>query len=151
MRVVERFVTSASPDVVWRILAAVERWRDWTPTILEVKPLTDGGLQIGARYRVTQPKLWPAVYEVTECVPNKAFTWAQKFPGGEMIADHRIAPRNGQTEVELSFCSKGLLANIISMAFSKTIRDYVATEARSLSMQCESGTGLANGTGIAST
>jgi hypothetical protein len=138
MRTVERFVTAASPDIVWQILADVERWRDWTPTILEVEPLTDGGLRIGARYRVTQPRLRPAVYEVTQCIPNEAFTWVQRFPGGEMVAEHRMAMRNPGTEVDLLFCSKGFLANVVSAMFSKMIRDHVATEARSLRQRCES-------------
>ena len=137
MRTVERFVTAARAELVWRILADVEHWPNWTPTVFEVKPLSQAGLRVGARYRVTQPKLRPAVYEVTECTPNQAFTWVQKFPGGTMIADHRLAPRDGGTEVELSFTSSGVVANLVSMMFSKLIREYVATEARSLKRQCE--------------
>ena len=137
MRTVERFVTAARPEVVWRILADVEHWPNWTPTVLGVQPLSQTGLRVGARYRVTQPKLRPAVYEVTECTPNEAFTWIQRFPGGTMIADHRLAPRDWGTEVELSLTSSGLFANLLSTMFSKLIRDYVATEARSLKRQCE--------------
>jgi uncharacterized protein YndB with AHSA1/START domain len=137
MRTVERFVTAARAELVWRILADVEHWPNWTPTVLEAKPLSQSGLRVGARYRVTQPKLRPAVYEVTECTPNQAFTWVQRFPGGTIIADHRLAPRDGGTEVELSFSSSGVVANLVSMMFSKLIREYVATEARSLKRQCE--------------
>ena len=137
MRTVERFVTAAPAELVWRILADVEHWPNWTPTVLEVQPLSQAGLRVGARYRVTQPKLRPAVYEVTECTPNRAFTWVQRFPGGTMIADHRLAPRDGGTEVELSFTSSGLVANLVSMMFSKLISEYVATESRSLKRQCE--------------
>jgi hypothetical protein len=54
MRTVERFLTSARLDTVWRIVADVEHWHDWTPTILEVKPLTDGGASQGA---LEAPKL----------------------------------------------------------------------------------------------
>lgn len=138
MRTTEQFLTAAPPAVVWQVLADVERWRDWTPTILRVEPLDAGGLRMGARYRVVQPGLQPAVYEVTACIPDRVFTWAYKLPGGAMIADHRIAARNGQTEVELSFRSKGLLAGIAGMLFSRTIRRLVATEASSLKRRCES-------------
>lgn len=137
MRVLERFVTKASPETVWQVLADVEHWRDWTPTVVEIKPLTDNGLKVGARYRVTQPKLRPAVYQVTECIPNEAFTWTQKFPGGTMIADHRITSNGHGTEVELSFRSQGILGNLAGKLFSKMIADYVATEARSLKARCE--------------
>jgi len=138
MQVVEKFITTAPPDTIWKVLADVEHWPHWTPTVLEVKPLGNPELRVGAQYRVTQPKLRPAVYEVTECTANQAFTWVQKLPGSAMIADHRLVPRNGATEVELSFASKGLLADLVSMILAKLIREYVATEARSLQRKCES-------------
>jgi uncharacterized protein YndB with AHSA1/START domain len=137
MQTVERFVTSASAEMVWRILADVERWKDWTPTILEVRPLTHEGLRVGARYRVTQPGLKPAVYEVTDCTPNQGFTWVQRLPGGELIAGHRIQTRDGMTEVEHSYSSKGPSANIAVMLFSKKIRESVTTEAQGLKERCE--------------
>jgi hypothetical protein len=138
MRVVQNVITAARRDDFWQVLADVEHWCDWTPTVVEVKPLSDGGLKVGSRYRVIQPKLRPAIYEVTECVPNKAFTWVQRLPGGTMTAEHRLSSHDGATEVELSFTSKGLLANIVGKIFSKTINDYVATEAKSLKSRCDS-------------
>ena len=137
MRVVQNFLTPAGPDTVWQVLADVEHWRDWTPTVVEIKPLSNKGLTVGARYRVVQPKLRPAVYQVTECVPNLAFTWVQKVPGGEMIGDHRLSPRDGATEVQLSFATKRLFAHILGEMFSKSICDYVATEAKSLKSLCD--------------
>jgi carbon monoxide dehydrogenase subunit G len=137
MQVVQRFTTPARPDVVWQILADVEHWRDWTPTVIDIKPLGNPGLTVGARYRVVQPKLRPAIYAVTECVPNRAFTWVQKLAGGAMIADHRLSSQDGATEVELSFRSRGLLANLVSKMFSQIISDYVATEAKSLKSRCD--------------
>jgi len=137
MRVAERFDTPAGPDIVWGILADVEHWREWTPTVTEIKSLSQDGLKVGARYRVVQPKLRPSVYEVTECVPNQRFTWMQKLPGGGLIGDHRVSKSNGATEVELSFRSEGLIANVVAGLFSKLISGYVATEARSLKSRCD--------------
>jgi hypothetical protein len=128
MRVAQRCITSARPDIVWQVRADVEHRRDWTPTVVESKPLSNEGLTVGARYRVVQPKLRPAVYEVTECVRNQAFTRVQKLLGGAMIADHRVSPSVGGTEVELSCTSQGLSANIVAKLFSKSIGDSVATE-----------------------
>jgi hypothetical protein len=137
MEAVERFVTSASAETVWRILADVEHWRDWNPAILEVKPLTDDGLRVGARYQVTQPGLRPGVYEVIGCVPKESFTWIQKLLGGDLIADHRVAIRGSMTEVELSFSSRGLWAAMAIMPFSQKIRQSVSAEARSLKERSE--------------
>jgi carbon monoxide dehydrogenase subunit G len=137
MRVVERFATSASPAVVWQILADVEHWSEWTPTVVEVRALGNTGLSVGARYYVVQRKLRPAIYEVTECIPNHRFKWVQNFPGGALVADHCLSSRDGTTEVELSFVSKGPLANVVASLFYKMIRRYVATEARCLKNRCE--------------
>ena len=132
MQALERFVTSAPAEMVWQTLAGLEHWKEWNPTIVEIVPLTEEGLRVGARYRVTQSGLRPGIYEVTHCTPNESFTWVQKVPGGELIADHRIASKDGATEVELSFCSKGLSAHLVTMLLSSKIRDYVAREALGL-------------------
>jgi len=137
MRTVQRFVTSARPEHVWSILADVEHWHTWTPTIVEIKPIGTEGLRAGARYRITQPKVGASIYEVTECTPNHGFVWVKRLWGGAFVADHRIAPLNTGTEVELSFRSTGLVAHVASMLFSNLIREYAATEASSLKQRCE--------------
>jgi Polyketide cyclase / dehydrase and lipid transport len=137
MRTVEMFVTSAPVETVWGILADVKNWNAWTPTILEITLLSGGGLRVGARYLVNQPGLKPAIYEVIRCVQNEAFAWVQKLPGGQLIADHRIASRDGATEVELSFASEGLSAHLACALFSKKLRQFVAMEARCLRQKCE--------------
>jgi len=54
--------------------------------------------QVGAKYRVVQPKRRPAAYKVTQYVPNRQFTRVQRFAGVAMIADQRIAPDDGSNE-----------------------------------------------------
>jgi hypothetical protein len=158
MQTVERVIVHASPAAIWQVLSDVERWPSWTPTVLSVEPLTveplrvqppgsnghnaasnGHGLKVGARYRVTQPKLRPAVYEVTECAPHQAFTWIQKAPGATLIADHRLTASDGSgTEVELSFSTEGLFGSILGGIYSKRIADSIRTEARALKQHCES-------------
>ena len=138
MQTIERVVINASPAAIWQVLADVERWPTWTPTVLSVEPVTRDGFRVGAKYRVTQPKLRPAVYEVTERVPHQVFTWVQKAAGAKMIADHRLTAFDGSgTEVELSFSTEGLLGALLGSMYSKTIADYVKTEAKSLKQHCE--------------
>jgi Polyketide cyclase / dehydrase and lipid transport len=138
MQTIHRVIVQASPEAIWSVLADVERWPTWTPTTLEVHPLTPGELCVGARYRVTQPKLRPGIYEVTDCTPGKAFTWIQKIPGGTMVADHRLTAADSTgTEVELSFATEGLVGALAGRIYGKLIADYVATEARSLKTHCE--------------
>jgi len=138
MQTIHSVLVRATPEAIWSVLADVERWPTWTPTVEQVEPLTPGGLRAGARYRLVQPKLRPAVYEVTECTPHKAFTWIQKAPGATMVADHRfIASDPTGTELELSFATQGLLGGIVGRMYGKLIAEYIATEARSLKEHCE--------------
>lgn len=139
MRVVETFETTASAETVWQVLTDLDRWKDWTPTILEIVPLGERSLEAGARYRVTQPGLKPAVYEVSASVPNENFTWMQKIPGGSLIASHVIRATGESTEVELAFYSEGWAATVVATFLSRKIREFVATEARGLKAQCEGG------------
>ena len=137
MQVVETFSTAAKPEAIWQILADISHWKDWTPTVLDIIPLNAENLQVGARYRVSQPEIKPAIYEVTACVPNEGFTWVQKISGGGLFASHTIHVKDGSTNVELSFFSKGLLAAAAATFFSSKIRKLVSTEARSLKEKVE--------------
>jgi uncharacterized protein YndB with AHSA1/START domain len=138
MQTMERVVIKASPTAIWEVLTDVERWPMWTPTELSVEPVTRDGFKVGAKYRVTQPKIKPAIYEVTERIPHEAFTWVQKAPGATMIAEHRLTAFDGSgTEVELAFATKGLLGALAGSLNAKLIAEYVKTEAKSLKQHCE--------------
>jgi uncharacterized protein YndB with AHSA1/START domain len=138
MQTVERVIIKARPADIWQVLADVERWPTWTPTVLSVEPVTRDGFKVGAKYRVTQPKLRPAIYEVTERVPHQVFTWEQKSLGASMVAEHRLTAFDGSgTEVELAFATKGLVGAIAGGMYSKLIAEYVKTEAKSLKQHCE--------------
>lgn len=138
MQTVERVIIKASPADIWQVLADVERWPTWTPTVLSVEPVTRDGFKVGAKYRVTQPKLRPGIYEVTERVPHEVFTWQQKSLGATLVAEHRLTAFDGTgTEVELAFATKGLVGAIAGGMNSKLIAEYVKTEAKSLKQHCE--------------
>jgi hypothetical protein len=145
MQTIHHLIVRANPVDIWSVLADVESWPTWTPTMLQIEPLTSGGLRVGSRYRVTQPKLRPGIYEVTECKPGHAFTWVQKAPGATLVADHRFLASDATgTEVELSFATQGPLGGILGRMYGKLIAEYIATEARSLKEHCEAVTREAN-------
>jgi hypothetical protein len=145
MQTIHSVIVRTTPAAIWNVLADVERWPTWTSTMLQVEPLTPGALRVGARYRVTQPKLRTGVYEVTDCTPHKAFTWIQKVPGATLVADHRfIASDSAGTELELSFATHGPLGGLLGRMYGKLIAEYVATEARSLKSHCEAAAREAN-------
>ena len=66
---------------IWPIMAGVEQWHTWTMSISRVKRLDNGPFGVGSRAMVFQPKLPPALWKVTECVPEHHFTWVSANPG----------------------------------------------------------------------
>ena len=60
---------AATPDAVWSVLGDVEKWPQWTPSILTVERLEQGAFAIGSTARV-KPKGFPeSLLTVTEYAP----------------------------------------------------------------------------------
>ncbi len=121
---------------VWRVMADVTRWPEWTPTITAVT-LLDGPLRLGARARVEQPRLRPAVYTVTEFTEGRAFTWRMRAPGVTGTATHVVTPTAEGCEVRLAVTFSGLLGGLVGRLAGPLTRDYIRQEAEGLKRRCE--------------
>lgn len=128
----------APPRVVWNIMADVEHWPKWTPTVTSVTKLVPGPLGLGMAARIIQPKLPPAVWRVTEIHDGRDFTWVNGTPGLRVIGSHKIQPTPDGCRVTVSIRFAGLLAPIIGRLFRRLNEDYLATEARGLKARSES-------------
>ena len=82
----------APPEKVFAVLCDVERWPEWTSTMTGVERLESGPFAVGSSARVRQPRLRPAVWQVTEFENQRNFTWAARSPGLCMTAGHWIEP-----------------------------------------------------------
>lgn len=130
--------TIAAPaDLVWRTVADVEKWPEWTPTMREVRREDGGDLRKGSVASVQQPKQPLRTWTVTELTPGRSFTWASAGRGLRLSADHTVTTDNGTTVVELTFSLAGPLAPFASLLAGKAIREAVDTEAESLKRWCE--------------
>jgi hypothetical protein len=56
---------AAPPERVWAVLADLERWPEWTASVTSVELARARSARRGDPGRVSQPKLKPAVWEVT--------------------------------------------------------------------------------------
>jgi uncharacterized membrane protein len=124
---------------VWAVLVDVERWPEWSPTVTSIERLDPGPLALGSRTRIHQPKLRPAVWQVTEL--NEAqgvFTWAAKSPGILVTARHLVAATGSGSKAILTTEFSGFLAPLLMRPLRELNEQYVTTEAQSLKKRCES-------------
>jgi len=128
---------NAPPQRVLAVLCDVERWPEWTSTVTHVQRLDRGPFAVGSSARVLQPKLRPAVWQVTELDANCSFTWVTRAPGVRMTAGHYVEAQGDGSRAALSFEISGLLGPIISRLYRGLIQQYVATEAQGLKRRSE--------------
>lgn len=128
----------AAPEQVWAVLADVERWPSWTPTMTSVRRLDVGPVGMDSASEVRQPKLPRNVWRVTRFEPGRRFEWAASAPGVTTRADHRIEPLAGdRSRVTLEIKSTGALAGVFRLLLGSLTRRYVDVEAASLKKHCE--------------
>lgn len=128
---------ATSPEGVWRVVADVEHWPEWTASILRVKRLTPGPFGVGSRARVHQPKLPPAWWRVTEIVPGRHFTWVSHAPGVCVTARHVVEATAGGSRVTLSICYEGWFGTLLALLTHGLNERYLALEAKGLKDFCE--------------
>ena len=134
---VERIAISAPPARVWQVMADLEAWPQWTPSVERVTTLEWATTGVGSRFLVMQPKLKPAEFTTTEWTPGSGFTWASAHPGVHATATHRIEPSGSGSEVELRLRFSGPLAWPVALLQRALVRRYMRMEAEGLKARAE--------------
>jgi uncharacterized protein YndB with AHSA1/START domain len=122
----------ARPELVWKWMIDVARWPEWTPTVDTLERLDDGPLQVGSRAKVRQPKLPQAVWEVTEVVDGRSFTWEAKGPGMKTVARHEVGPDGTGSKLALSIEQSGPMGAVAALVWRRLTQRYIELEAESL-------------------
>jgi uncharacterized protein YndB with AHSA1/START domain len=123
---------AAPPERVWSVMADVERWPDWTPTVTRIERLDQGPLAVGSRARIRQPKLPVAIWEVTELREGLGFSWVTRSPGVRVVARHGVEPVGQGTRATLSVGFSGLLGGLVARFTRGLNLRYLALEAQGL-------------------
>ncbi len=130
----------ATPQALWRVVSDVEAWPGLLTTVDAVRRLTAGdGLTRGDRFEVAQPKLRPAVYEVTDVDEGRSFTWVARTSGVTTTARHAIDPKDGKSTLTLSVDWAGPLAFVAHVGYGRMTRRYIATEADAMEQAAREG------------
>lgn len=133
----DTIVVRAPAAATWAVLAAVEGWPSWTPSVSRVEQLSPTPLTEGSRVRVWQPRMAPLTWTVDHFVPDERFSWTTTNPGVTSFADHRLEPVAGGTRVELVVRHEGPLAGLTSRIYATLTRRYLRTEAEGLKARVE--------------
>jgi uncharacterized protein YndB with AHSA1/START domain len=128
----------APPAKVWAVLMDVERWPGWTSTVTSVQRLEPAPLTLGSRTQLIQPKLKPAVWQVTELDETAGrFSWAMRSPGIAVTAWHRLESASSGSRMTHGLRFEGWLAPLLSRVLRKQNREYLELEAEGLKKRCE--------------
>jgi hypothetical protein len=129
---------NVSPARVWPVLLDVERWPEWTTSVTRVQRMDIGPLTLGSRTRIWQPKLMPAVWQVTSLDEKRhIFAWTTRSMGFKIIGRHQVEAVGAHSRVTLSVHFSGLLGAIVARVFRDLNWDYLAREANGLRSRCE--------------
>jgi hypothetical protein len=129
----------APPAVVHRVMTDVERWHEWTPSIISIRLVEPGPLRVGSSAWVRQPKLPPARWTVTELQEGRGFTWVSRGPGILVTGRHVVTPRGAGSRAVLSVEYRGVLGSLLGR-MTGTLNDrYIALEAEGLKRRSEAG------------
>jgi len=128
---------SAPAEVVWSVIADVERWPEWTPSVTSIRRMSQAPLAVGQRALVRQPRLPPAVWTVTTIDPGRSFTWKSGAPSMRVLAHHGVEPAGTGSRATLSLTFAGLLGGLLAKMTAGINRRYLALEANGLKRRSE--------------
>ncbi len=133
----EEAAIAAPASEVWSILAALEHWPTWPPTMTRLENLDPGPPAVGSRVRIRQPRLRPAVWEIDDWRVGQGFSWFSTSPGLRVTASHELVPRDDGCVVQLHLRFEGVLGAVVAWLAGRVTRQYMAQEARGLKRQAE--------------
>jgi uncharacterized membrane protein len=122
----------AAPTRVWETLTDVARWPEWLDTVRSLERLDSGPLRVGSKARISQPKLPTALWEVTEVVDGRLFTWESRAPGILSIGRHEVVADGDGARVSLSIEWRGPLSFLTRLLWGRLTQEYVEREGRCL-------------------
>ena len=126
---------AAPPRRVLALLLDVERWPEWAATVTSVRRVDGGEFGIGSKAHLHQPKMLPAVWQVT-ALSDTDFVWVTRRPGLQVHAGHAVEKTPTGSKVTLSLQLTGPLSGLAVCLFGRLGARYMHIEAESLRQRC---------------
>jgi carbon monoxide dehydrogenase subunit G len=138
MRLERKIHIQAAPAGVWAVVADIERWPEWTPSVHSVELEDAGPLRIGTRARLELRGTPSGTWEVTQLEHGRSFAWKTRSgPGVTVEAGHVVEPAGDGSVVTLSIAPGGPLRSLLSPLIVAVSRRNVDAEAEGLKRRCE--------------
>jgi uncharacterized protein YndB with AHSA1/START domain len=130
----------APPATVWALISDVRGWPELLPdTVTRVTPVDAARPEeVGAQYRMEQPRIPKGTWEISEWSPPHHFTWSSRSPGVVTTGRHVVEPRpEGGSRATLSIEWSGPLAGPVRLAYGRLTQRYVDIEGQRLKERAE--------------
>lgn len=137
MKVTHKIEIAATPEIVWAVTSDIDRWPQWTPTVIWAKRIDDGPFKIGSRALIRQSGLPKAEWTVIELTERKHFVWETRVRGLHMIATHEVAASENGAVNTLVLETCGAVALLLSPFIGGAVRDALEKENTGLKKFCE--------------
>lgn len=131
----------APPADVWRVIADVSRWAEWTPTVRRMERLDAAPFGAGSGARIwLLGALGSSVWRVTSFDEGRAFTWESRTAGVHSIADHTVEPDGAGSRVTLTMTQRGIGSLLLRPFLARISRRNLQIEIDGLKRRAESNT-----------
>jgi ligand-binding SRPBCC domain-containing protein len=128
----------APAATVWAVFTDVARWPEMTPSVDRLTPLDGPAIEVGARFRIAQPRFPALVWQVTEVEPGRSWIWVQRSPGGTTTAVHEvIAQGPARTLVRQRIDQRGPVGALVGRLTRRLTVRYLDQEAQGLKAASE--------------
>ena len=115
----------------------VERWHEWTPSIMRITRTRSGPLVVGETATVRQPKFPPAMWTVNEIKPGRSFSWFNRAPGLRVTGFHGAEPTASGSRAVLGLSYEGIFGGLLARMTEGITKRYLEMEAKGLKARAE--------------
>ena len=127
----------APAERVYEVMADIERWHEWTPSVTSIKRLDAGSFIAGSRALIRQPNFPPALWTVTAADGKRSFTWLNRAPGIKVTAHHSVDTVGRVSRATLALRYEGFFGGLLARLTRGITNRYLRMEANGLKKRSE--------------
>lgn len=128
---------NAPAERVYDVMVDIDRWHEWTPSITSIRRLDGPAFEVGKRALVRQPKLPPAMWQLSLIEPGRRFEWINTAPGLRVTGHHSVEPTATGSRATLALSYEGLFGGLLARMTKGITLRYIAMEAAGLKARAE--------------